>query len=263
VFGFKPTRGVISRTGLLQTSISLDQVGGFARSIEDVALLCDAIGSYDQRDPASFARPRPHMLDGARAEVPVEPDIAWFDLPVNDRLDADARAGLDAVIEALGPRIERFAAARQLAGLVEVQTTIHEYEICQHLACVFEAHWDQLSATLQPVITRGRAISKDRYEDAIAVKNSADEFFVRHFNDFDAILAPSATGQAPLISAGGTGDPVFCRIWSLAGLPALNMPLLVGEDNLPVGVQLIGAFEEDDRLLRTARWVQNALMAQA
>jgi Asp-tRNA(Asn)/Glu-tRNA(Gln) amidotransferase A subunit family amidase len=263
VFGFKPTRGVISRAGLLQTSVSLDQAGGFARSIEDVALLCDAIGSYDQRDPASFARPRPHMLDGARAEVPVEPDIAWFDLPVNDRLDADARAGLDAVIEALGPRIERFAAAPQLAGLVEVQTTIHEYEICQHLARVFEDHWDQMSATLQPAITRGRAISKDRYEDAIAVKNSADEFFVRHFNDFDAILAPSATGQAPLISAGGTGDPVFCRIWSLAGLPALSMPLLVGEDELPVGVQLIGAFEEDDRLLRTARWVQNALMAQA
>ena len=263
VFGFKPTRGVVSRTGLLQTSVSLDQVGGFARSVEDAALLCDVIGSYDQRDPLCFAHPRPHMLEGARADVPVEPDIAWFDLPINDRLDADAREGLDAVIKALGPRVERFDAAPQMAGLIEVQATIHEYEICRHLAGVFEAHWDQISTTLQPIITRGRAISKDRYEDAIAVKNSADAFFVDHFNDFDAIIAPSATGQAPLISAGGTGDPAFCTIWTLAGLPALTMPLLVGENDLPVGVQLIGACEEDDRLLRTARWVQNALMAQA
>jgi Asp-tRNA(Asn)/Glu-tRNA(Gln) amidotransferase A subunit family amidase len=262
VFGFKPSRGAISRAGILQTSVSLDQVGGFARSVEDAALLCDVIGSYDQRDPLCFARPRPHMLDGARADVPVEPDIAWFDLPINDRLDADAREGLDAVIEALGPRVERFEASPQMVGLVEVQATIHEYEFCQHLAGVLKAHWDQISTTLQPVITRGRAISKDRYEDAIAVKNSADAFFVEHFNDFDAILAPSAVGQAPLIAAGGTGDPVFCTIWTLAGLPALTMPLLVGGNDLPIGVQLIGACEEDDRLLRTARWVQNALMAQ-
>ncbi|MFT7594980.1 MAG: Asp-tRNA(Asn)/Glu-tRNA(Gln) amidotransferase A subunit family amidase [Paracoccaceae bacterium] len=262
VFGFKPTRGVISRTGLLQTSVSLDQVGGFARSIDDVALLCDVIGSYDQRDPLSFARPRPGNLDGARADVPALPDIAWFDLPINSRLDADARAGLDAVMDALGARVERFDTAPQLAGLVEVQAIIHEYEICQHLAEVFDTQWDQISTTLQAVITRGRTLTKDQYEDAIAVKNSANAFFTDHFNDFDAIIAPSATGQAPLISAGGTGDPIFCTIWTLAGLPSLSLPLLVGENDLPVGVQLIGAAEEDDRLLRTASWVQNALSAQ-
>lgn len=262
VFGFKPTRGVISRHGLLQTSVSLDQVGGFGRSIDDVALLCDAIGSYDQRDPLSFARPRPRNLDGARADVPAKPDIAWFDLPINSRLDADAREGLDAVMEALGARVERFDASPQLNNLVGVQATIHEYEICQHLAAVFDTSWDQISDTLQTVIARGRAISKDQYEDAIAVKESANAFFTDHFNDFDAILAPSATGQAPLISAGGTGDPIFCTIWTLAGLPTLGMPLLVGENDLPVGVQLIGAIEEDDRLLRTATWLQDALTAQ-
>ena len=229
VYGFKPTRGVISRSGLLQTSVSLDQVGVFARSIGDAALLTDAIGAYDQRDPLSFAHPRPRMLEGARSEPPVEPDIAWFDMPYHDRLDSDAREGLDAVIEALGENVERFGAAPQLAGLVEVQAIIHEYEICLHLAEVFDRHWDQISRTLQPVIERGRKITKAQYEDAQAVKLSAESFFADHFNDFDAILAPSATGQAPLIAAGGTGDPVFCTIWTLAGLPALTLPLLVGE----------------------------------
>ncbi|MFT4962052.1 MAG: Asp-tRNA(Asn)/Glu-tRNA(Gln) amidotransferase A subunit family amidase [Paracoccaceae bacterium] len=262
VFGFKPTNGVVSRHGLLQTSVSLDQVGGFGRSIQDVALLIDAIGSYDQRDSLSFARPRPRMLTGARADAPVKPDIAWFDLPINDQLDADAREGIDAVIDALGPRIHRFDAAEQFSDLISVQQTIHQYEICQHQAKVFTDHWDLISPALQAIVEQGRAITKDQYEDAIAVKSSADTFFADFFNDFDAILAPSATGQAPLISAGGTGNPIFCTIWTLAGLPSLSMPLLVGENDLPIGVQLIGAKEEDDRLLRTASWVQTALMAQ-
>jgi Asp-tRNA(Asn)/Glu-tRNA(Gln) amidotransferase A subunit family amidase len=258
IYGLKPTRGVISRFGVLQTSQSLDQMGSFGRSLEDAALLADVIGSYDPRDAASFARPRPDMLQGARAPAPVEPDFAFFDFPFHDRLTPDAREGLDVVIDALGPRVERLPVSDKLAGLIDVHIIIHEYEFCQHLDEMINSHWDQLSDSLQPIITRGRAISRTQYEDALAVKASAEEFFTKHFNDFDAIIAPSATGEAPLL-AEGTGDPVFCRIASLAGLPALTLPLLVGQNNLPVGVQLIGGAEEDDRLLRTAAWMQRAL----
>jgi Asp-tRNA(Asn)/Glu-tRNA(Gln) amidotransferase A subunit family amidase len=258
VYGFKPTRGTISRSGVLQTSQTLDHVGVFARNLDDAALLAEVIGHYDPADPASHARPRPAMVAGARAPAPVEPDIAWFEMPQNGLLAADARAGLDAVIEALGPRVERLPVSDTLAGLPDVHITIHEYEFCQHLAETLDRHWDDLSVTLQPVVTRGRAISKARYEDALAVRDSAMIFFAKHFLDFDAILAPSATGEAPFL-ADGTGDPIFCRMASLAGLPAISVPLLVGEHGLPVGVQLIGAVEQDDRLLRTTAWVQRAL----
>ena len=258
VYGFKPSRGVISRTGVLQTSVSLDHLGTFARTLEDAALLADAIGHFDPSDPASFARPRPAMLRGSKAEVPVEPDFAWFDFPFHDRLSSDARDGMEAVIEALGPRVERLPVSDTLAGLIDVHITIHEYEFCQHLAEVIDTHLDQLSDSLQPVVARGRAITQAQYEDALAVKASAEEFFAKHFNDFDAILSPSATGEAPLL-ADGTGDPVFCRIASLAGLPSVSLPLLVGDTGLPVGVQLVGALELDDRLLRTAAWMQRTL----
>lgn len=259
IFGFKPTRGVISRTGVLATSETLDHLGTFARSLDDVALLTNAIAGYDPADTSSFARPRPDMLTGANADVPVEPDIAFFEFPFHDLLDRDASEGLDQVIEALGPRVTRLPVADSLTGLIEVHLTIHEYEFCHQLAEVIDAHWDQLSDALKPVIERGRAISKDQYDDAQAVRASAEAFCAKHFNDFDAILAPSATGEAPLISSGGTGDPVFCRIWSLTGLPALSIPLLVGENGLPIGVQLIGGTEQDDRLLRTAAWIQRNL----
>jgi len=255
VFGFKPTRGVISRDGILQTSVSLDQVGCFGRSLADVALLTDAIGGYDQRDAVSFARPRPNMSAGAAADAPVTPALAWFDLPFNDRLSDDALDGIDAVIEILGPSVERMATADTLFDLVAVQATIHEYEIAQHQAEVFETHWNQISDTLRPVITRARTITKAQYDDALAVKTSAEGFFKAFFMDYDAIIAPSAAGEAPTFG-NGTGDPIFCTLWTLAGLPCISLPMLVGETGLPIGVQLIGPAEKDDRLLRTARWLQ-------
>lgn len=254
-FGFKPTRGVISRTGLLQTSASLDQVGCFGRSLEDVALLTDALGCYDQSDSVSFARPRPNMLAGARAEVPVEPEFAWFDLPFNDRLSDDAHDALEGVLEILGAKVTRMEPAPTLSNLVAVQARIHEYEIAQQQADVFDAHWDRISETLKTIIMRARQITKTEYEDALAVKASAESFFANFFIDYDAIIAPAAAGEAPQFGK-GTGDPIFCTLWTLAGLPCVTLPLLVGENELPIGVQLIGAAEKDDRLLRTARWVQ-------
>ncbi len=261
-FGFKPTRGVVSRSGVLQTSKTLDQIGVFGRSLEDVALLADAIGSYDQRDPLSIPRPRPQMLAGAREQVAVEPDIVWLDMGYHDRLTADAREGLDEVVAALGGRVERLPVSDKLEALVAVQQVIHEYEIVRHLEREFTEHRDQVSETLQPVIERARRIGDDQYEEALEVMASASVFFDGFFKDFDAIIAPSAAGEAPRFGE-GTGDPVFCSIWTLCGLPTLNLPLLVGENGLPVGVQLIGAVEEDDRLLRTANWMLNTLQSDA
>lgn len=254
-FGFKPTRGVISRAGVLKTSDSLDQVGCFGRSLEDVALLTDALAGYDQADSCSFARPRPQMRAGAQAEAPVAPDLVWFNLPFYDRLSPDAHEGMEAVLDVLGPRITRMAAADTLANLVAVQARIHEYEICQHQAAVFDANFEDLSRELQLIVARGRKISEAEYTDALAVKASAQTFFDELFVEFDAIIAPCAAGEAPKFGS-GTGDPIFCTLWTLAGLPCVSLPLLVGDNNLPIGVQLIGPIEKDDRLLRTARWLQ-------
>ncbi len=261
IYGFKPTSGVISRKGLLQTSKSLDQVGVFGRTAQDVALLCDVIGSYDPADHLSYARPRPKMLEGYHTQVPIEPDFVWFDLPFNDRVSNDAMEGLSEVIRTLGARVTRLEAPVTFSELVDVQATIHRYEICHHLEDVFADHWPEISSTLQPIIEQGRTISDDQYKDALQVMSSAKTFFAEFYNDFDAIIAPSAAGEAPLFG-NGTGDPIFCTIWTLCGLPSLSLPLLVGEKGLPIGVQLIGAAEEDDRLFRTAAWMLKELQAE-
>jgi len=186
--------------------------------------------------------------------------LMWFDLPFNDRLAEDAREGLEEVVNALGARVEKAPVSENMIGLVEIQTVIQEYELCRNLEKEIRDHWDKLSSSIQPVVKRGRKISDAQYAEAIEIMASAAAYFELFFKDYDAVIAPSAVGEAPLFND-GTGDPIFCSIWTLCGLPTLNLPLLVGTNGLPVGVQLIGAAEEDDRLLRTASWLLKELQS--
>lgn len=259
-YGFKPTRGSISRRGVLQTSKSLDQVGVFARTMQDAALLGDVLSSYDPADPLSFARPRCSSLDGYGAEVPIEPDLVWLDMPYDDRIADDAREGFDELVDALDGHIERIPAPDSFFNLVESQRIIHQYEYVHHLDEVISTRFDDLSDTLQAIVKSGQSISDDHYAEAIGYMDAAVDFFDTFFHDYDAVVAPSAAGQAPLMEV-GTGDPIFSTIWNLCGLPCLTLPLLVGADELPIGVQLIGARERDDRLFRTAHWMEKTLVA--
>jgi len=78
------------------------------------------------------------------------------------------------------------------------------------------------------------------------------------FKQYDAILTPSAPGEAPK-GLESTGNPAFCTIWTLCGTPALNLPVLMGPKGLPLGVQLVSKKSDDARLFRTARWILETL----
>lgn len=259
-YGFKPTRGVIPRSGVLQTSQTLDQVGVFTRTLEDAALVSDAISGYDRNDTLSFLRPRPAMVKGVESVVPVEPALALFDLPYKDRLTLETIEGLDEVAASLGVQVDRVSAPPAFTGLIETQRVIQEYEIWHNLEEVFTKNPDALSPTIKPALDRARAITKFDYEAALDMMKAAAAFYSEFFKDYDAILSPATTGEAPRFG-GGTGDPICSTLWTLNGLPCITLPLLVGNNNLPIGVQLIGNIEEDDRLLRTANWVLKTLQA--
>ena len=79
------------------------------------------------------------------------------------------------------------------------------------------------------------------------------------FDEIDVIVAPSSLGEAPLLSEGNTGSPVCSTIWSLCGFPCLTIPALVSKNNMPIGVQLIGKPECDDKLLGIGVWLMEKL----
>jgi Asp-tRNA(Asn)/Glu-tRNA(Gln) amidotransferase A subunit family amidase len=131
------------------------------------------------------------------------------------------------------------------------------------MAANFEPEWtrgrDQLSEKLRALIERGREVRAVDYQRVLArlpqLRESFEELFTQQY---DAILTPAATGPAPEGLA-STGDPSFCSLWTLSGLPAISMPLLQASNGLPMGVQLVGRRNFDARLLRTARWLTEQL----
>jgi Asp-tRNA(Asn)/Glu-tRNA(Gln) amidotransferase A subunit family amidase len=135
----------------------------------------------------------------------------------------------------------------------------HKTIMDAEMAANFEREWrdgrDKLSDKLRALIERGREVRAVDYQRALSLiapmQDSFEELFTQRY---DAILTPAALGTAPK-GLDSTGDPSFCTLWTLAGLPALSLPLLHGANGLPLGVQLVGRRSFDARLLRTARWL--------
>ena len=258
VYGFKPTRGLISRRGCLQTSQTLDQVGVMGRSLLDIALLADVLKGHDPADLDTYARAKPKMLEGVLADAPVEPVFAWFELPYEDQYSPAMREGHKELLDMLGDRVEHLPAPNSFRDVIREHQIIHEYEFRANLESDPSLSPQHIHETLAPKLKRAADISEKTYTDALKMVAAAKRYFAEFFNDYDAIISPAALGEAPLLDE-GAGDPICSTIWTLAGLPCLSLPLLEGESGLPMGVQLIGSTEQDDRLLRTASWLEKHL----
>ena len=154
VWVLSPTRGMISRRGVLETSHTLDQVGVFARSAEDVALLGDVLAGYDPADAMCFLRARPKALDGVHQTPPVEPRLVWFELPFAERLSPASVRGFEEVLKVLGARVERFPAPQSYPDLVKHHRVIHEYEIARCLEYEAANHWALLSEQAKAAVKK-------------------------------------------------------------------------------------------------------------
>lgn len=261
VYGYKPSHGIISRRGLLETSATLDQIGVFGRDLGDIALLVDALSGYDNADSATYLAPKPSLLNGYLSDAPMPPALVWIDMPYANQYSNDAVEGFEELLAELGSSVERISAPKSFAALIPCHKIIQDYEMVRALADPINNHWDSISETAQPLFTAAKKHSDAQYQEALEIRTAAIDWFKEFYNDYDAVLTPSALSEAPLM--GSTGDPVCCTVWTLCGLPCISMPLLTGANDLPIGVQLVGGLREDDRLLRTARHLLQQLHENA
>jgi Asp-tRNA(Asn)/Glu-tRNA(Gln) amidotransferase A subunit family amidase len=246
VVGFKPSFGLIPRAGVKSLSESLDTVGGFGRSVDDVALLTSVMANAPQWRALSAARP---------------PRIGVCQTPWWDQASPAAQRAFDSAIgklQAKGAQVLDVVLADAIASLVEVHDELMCAEAFKALADERLNHRELLSERLVSMLERG---SRMTFEDSVrhrAQVASARHQLGRGFASYDLLITPSACGEADL-GLERTGDPLFSRVWSLLGVPSLNLPVGVGDQGLPLGVQLIGPVMGDAVMLGFCKWVEGAL----
>jgi Asp-tRNA(Asn)/Glu-tRNA(Gln) amidotransferase A subunit family amidase len=253
VFAIKPSHGLVSRGGVLPLSRTLDHMGPFGRSVEDLALTLDVITGYDTLDPDT----RPLASSNFRAMATEKPGraprFAFVKTPVWDKADAEAQQALEGLAKNLGDACFVDDLPAHFAGAWDAQRMVMAAEMAFNLGKVADQGGDKVSQRFHELMTEGRQVTATRYLDMIALRQRLRDELSPLFNRCDAIITLSTPGVAPEGTA--TGNPIFNSMWSLLGLPCVTQPLLKGQGGMPIGVQLVGAFNDDARLLRTANWL--------
>ena len=262
VYGYKPSFGRISRHGVLEQSPPLDTVGVFARDLADLALLADVLMRFDTRDTAMRPIAPPCIARIMASEVPVNPHFAFIRSPVWEQVDQDTKDGLRELVEASNQAqaktIDIVDMPDSFAELHEDHRKVMECDLARSFADEYQRGKAQLSSVLCEMIERGQQVSDDDYNDALARMKGYNDYLGEVFEDYDAILTPSTTGPAPS-GIEATGSPVMNTIWTFCGTPAINVPLLQSADGLPIGVQMVGAKNDDARLFRSTSWLLDLL----
>jgi Asp-tRNA(Asn)/Glu-tRNA(Gln) amidotransferase A subunit family amidase len=233
VFALKPTFGLIPTAGMKPAAPSLDTVGIFAADL-DVLDLARAV--LTRRSPA--LRDRAVSFALVRTEQ-------WL------AADPDCRRVVESTAELVRAKDRDLPVA--LLGLADDAPIVQSFEGAASLAWERRHHSDLLSEELRSRLDWGDGLLPAEYDDVVrrATYGRSRDVIDELFADADVLITPAATGEAPE-GLGFTGDPRFCRLWTLLGLPALNVPGNVGTTGLPIGVQLIARPRHEDDLIRAA-----------
>ncbi|MCX7237845.1 amidase [Polynucleobacter sp.] len=249
VVGFKPSLGKVSIAGVKSLSVSLDTLGCFGRTVEDVGLGVAAMSGDHRLAKIETLHNKPRIAICKTSNWSLAHQETATAMAVARH--AAERIAKSTVVDLKLPK--------SCDDITQVQTRIMLSEMSRSFLFERTHHPKKLSLILSKQINDGAAISYEQYAKDLLFAGNAKSSINALFNDeVDLLIAPSATGEAPDLKD-GTGDPVFCREWTLLGLPCVNINVASGPNGLPVGVQLIAGPGKDHFLLSAARAFVHAL----
>ena len=255
VVGYKPTYGLISRNGVLKTSEKLDHVGVFGRSVEDVALLAKTLIKKDKFDTASVHYSAENMLNETKKGPLFEPKFIFYKTDHWKLVEKKSRESFEYFIKSFKKNIEVFDTPSYFKDIHKYHQIIYDTDLANNFSLYFKKYKKKLSKIMQDAIIRGNKHSAKDYAEAVDFMKRSYESYEEVFEDYHGVLSPSSPGVAPK-SLKTTGTAEFNKVWSYLGTPCISLPLLQGENNLPLGVQLIGAKYDDQRFLGVANWLE-------
>jgi Asp-tRNA(Asn)/Glu-tRNA(Gln) amidotransferase A subunit family amidase len=249
VTGFKPSFGLLPTPGLKCFSWSLDTVGLFAASVSEAAWFAEALsGQTLALDEAPPARP---WVIGVPDAYP------WSELSPSARqaMEAGTRA-----LKAAGAQVKPITLPGWVKEAFDAQDIIQGYEAWRSLSREIDQHPQALSDILRNYLLAGGKITPAAYEAAQHTAAQSRKACAEWFGQFDVLMTPSAPDEAPE-GYGSTGAAIFNRVWTLLGVPCVNVAGATGVNGFPMGLQIIGAPHADRACLQAAAFLEQALKA--
>ena len=254
VVGYKPTYGLISRNGVLRTSYVLDHIGMFGRTVEDVALLAKILIKKDRHDPATIYYSAENILEETKKGPAYEPKFIFYKSDYWKIVDKKSRESFEYFIKSF-KNIEVFDTPSYFKDIHKHQQVLHETDMSNSFQKYYKNSKNKLGKKLIEAIERGMKYSASQYTEAKDFMEQSYRSYSEVFEDYHGVITPASTGVADK-GLKFTGSPEFCTVWTYMGLPSISLPLLTGENNLPLGVQLVGNKLDDLRFLGVANWLE-------
>lgn len=246
VVGFKPTYARISRVGMIPLSPSLDHVGVFTRAVNDLRVVARLL-CHDWHPAGHAERPVLGIPDGPYLEKASREGLNHFRRHVRR-------------LESMGYTVKRIEAFSDFRAIRERHHLILAGEAARVHAKWFADFIDQYHPSTLALIRRGQEVSDDVLLEATQgiplLRQKLMDLMEKHH--LDMWITPAAPGPAPK-GLESTGDPVMNLPWTQSGLPAIGVPCGVSKAGLPLGMQLVGRWNEDERLLSQAEQIEASL----
>ena len=260
VVGIKPTYGRVSRYGVVPLSWSLDHAGPMARSVEDCAILLQALAGYDPKDPASADVPVPNLQsrlrDGIRGLRVGVPRSGWFDenLGVDPQTEAVFNQALE-VMKSLGAIVSDID-GKPLSLARKANQTILVCEGYAYHEKTFQETPMKFGSTVRRRMLEGAFLSAADYITAQRARSLLNEQIRANFSHVDVFAVPGAPRPPEAFATMDPNEqnlrPSFTNPFNLTGLPAISVPCGFTDGNLPVGFQIVAAPFEESTVLRVA-----------
>ena len=290
VVGLKPTYGRVSRYGLIAFASSLDQIGPLARTTTDAAMLLQAIAGHDASDSTSSSKGVDNYLveigrdvKGLRLGIPKE----WFGSGLDRTVESSVRSAISrlerlgcSIIEVSLPNTEYAISTYYIIAPAEASSNLARYDAVKYgyrvpnpkdLEDMYKrSRSEGFGAEVKRRIMIGTYVLSSGYYDAYFLKASKVRTLIaqdysKAFEKVDLLVGPT-TPSLPFKLGEKTGDPlemylsdVYTVTANLAGIPALSLPCAITDDNLPVGLQLLGPHFQEGLLLRVGHALEQEL----
>ena len=259
VVGFKPSYGRVSRYGVIPVSWSLDTMGWMTRTVEDAALLLQAMAGPDENDPVAPAAAVPDYA--AALANPAAPRIGVIRQFFFDHADEETRQHTGTMVERLaeeGAEVEELSLPPSMETAIEDQQIIMAVEGSTFHEPMYRHQAMDYQPGIRAMIQRGLDTDAVTYSRAMERRQQLITDMRKLAERVDILLTPS-TPTPPLPDLTNTGNTMYQGPWTSCGLPAITLPSGLSASGVPLGLQLVGTYMGEAGLLAAARWCEEAL----